>query len=262
MNALRILTVDDETLALRRLKLLLETLPDADHVGEARGFAEAIEKVGELRPDVVLLDIRMRDGSGFDVVDTLSERKNPPAIVFVSAFDQFAIRAFEASVVDYVLKPVERDRLASALTRARRHREAADSALRIAELREIVRNLRTVTSHAEQSRYETEFWLKNASGFVRVAVDAIDWVSSEDEYVRFHTPGGSYLMRGSIRSLERRLDPALFIRAHRRTLIRKHAIAELRTPRFGNPEVVLRNGAKLKTGRVYAKNVRAACVTR
>ena len=255
MNPLRVLAVDDEVLALRRMKLLLQTLPYVEQVGEAEGLADALAKISSLAPDVVLLDIRMRDGSGFDLVDALSRRPAPPAIIFVSAFDRFAVRAFETSAVDYLLKPVERDRLAQALAKARQQRGAADAEQRVAELQEIVRNLRSAADE-DASRFESEFWVRNGAGFVKVPVDAIEWVASEDEYVRLNTASGSWLMRGSIRQLEARLDPERFIRIHRRWLVRKAAIAELSAARLGRTEVVLRSGKRLAAGRVYGRQLR------
>ena len=111
MIPLRVLTVDDELLALRRMKLLLQTIAQAEQVGEASSCGEALSKIDQLRPDVLLLDIKMRDGSGFDVVDAIAQRPNPPAVIFVTAFDQFAARAFDSAAADYLLKPVERERL-------------------------------------------------------------------------------------------------------------------------------------------------------
>jgi len=252
----RILTVDDELLALRRLKLLLETIPDVEHVGEATGCAEALHKARSLAPDILLLDIRMRDGSGFDLVEALAGRPRPPAIIFVSAFDQFAMRAFDVSVTDYLLKPVERDRLARAIDRARGAVAAAEADRRIAELGEIVRNLRAAANRAEGTHYETELWIrKSVGGLLRIAVDTIDWVTSEEDYVRLHTHAGSFLMRGSIRGLEERVDPALFVRVHRRALVRRDAIAELRHSRLGHIDVVLANGTAIGAGRVYARKL-------
>ena len=261
MNPLRVLTVDDEVLALRRLKLLLATLPYVEQVGEAQGVADALARIERDAPDVVLLDIRMRDGSGFDLVEALARRPVAPVVVFVSAFDRFALRAFETSAVDYLLKPVERDRLAQALEKARRRRGEADAEQRIAELQEIVRNLRSDAGAAEE-RYESEFWLRSGGGFVKVPVDSIEWVGSEDEYVRLNTASGSYLMRGSIRQLEARLDPGRFIRIHRRWLVRKAAIAELRAARLGRAEVVLRSGQRLSAGRVYGRQLREIVAAR
>jgi two-component system LytT family response regulator len=252
----RVLTVDDELLALRRLKLLLQTMPHVEHVGEASNCGEALARINELRPNLVLLDIKMRDGSGFQVVEAVAERPNPPAIVFVTAFDQFAARAFDSAVVDYLLKPVERDRLSRALARVQQRLRATDAEQRAAELQQILRNLRAAPNGGGEPAYETEFWLRGTSGLVRVPVDAIEYVSSADEYISIHTPSGSHLMRGSIRQFAHRVEPGLFIRVHRRWLVKRSAIAELATKRVGRAEVVLRNGQRLPAGRVHVKQLR------
>jgi DNA-binding LytR/AlgR family response regulator len=257
MSALRVLTVDDETLALRRLKLLLQAISYVEHVGEASSCAEALAAIASNAPDVVLLDIKMRDGDGFDVVEALSQRPNPPAIIFVTAFDHYAVRAFESAVVDYLLKPVERERLARALRRARQQLRAVDAEQRLSEMQEIVRNLRSIASGHEKGPFETEFWLRGSAGLVRVPLDSIDCVSSEDDYVAIHTHGASHLMRGSIRQFESRVEPGYFVRVHRRWLVRKNAITELRTPRLGGSEVLLRTGKRLPVGRVYLKQLKA-----
>jgi DNA-binding LytR/AlgR family response regulator len=256
MSMLRVLTVDDETLALRRLKLLLQAMPYIEHVGEARSCAEALAEISALTPDAILLDIKMRDGDGFDVVEALAERPNPPAIIFVTAFDHYAVRAFESAVVDYLLKPVERERLARALRRARHQLHAMDAEQRLSEMHEIVRNLRSLSGSGVKQPFETEFWLRSAAGLVRVPADSIDCVTSEDDYVAIHTMSGSHLMRGSIRQFEARVEPGLFVRVHRRWLVRKSAITELRTPRFGSSEVLLRTGRRLPVGRVYLKHLK------
>jgi DNA-binding LytR/AlgR family response regulator len=256
MSPLRVLTVDDELLALRRLKLLLQTMPHIDHVGEASNCGEALARIHELRPNVVLLDIKMRDGNGFQVVEAVAERPNPPAIVFVTAFDQFAARAFDSAVVDYLLKPVERDRLARALARVQERLKAIDAEQRADELQQILRNLRAAPHNDGDPAYETEFWLRSSSGLVRVPVDAIDYVSSADEYISIHTPFGAHLMRGSIRQFTHRVEPGLFVRVHRRWLVKRSAIAELSTRALGRAEVVLRNGQRLPAGRVHMKQLR------
>lgn len=255
MRPLRVLTVDDEQLALRRLKLLLQTMPQVDHVGEACNCCDALDRINQLRPNVVLLDIKMRDGSGFQVVEAIAERPNPPAVVMVTAFDQFASRAFDSAVVDYLLKPVERDRLARALSRVEERLKAVDAEQRAGELQQILRNLRAAPN-SDGERYETEFWLRNSSGLVRVPVDAIDYVSSADEYISIHTSSGAHLMRGSIRQFAHRVEPGLFVRVHRRWLVKRSAIAELSTRQTGRAEVVLRNGLRLPAGRVHVKQLR------
>lgn len=257
MSPLRILTVDDEPLALKRLKLLLKAMPHVEHVGEAGDCAEALARIRELRPNIVLLDIKMRDGDGFQVVEAVAERPNPPAIVFVTAFDGFAAQAFDSAVVDYLLKPVEPDRLARALSRAQQRLKAIDAEQRADELQRILRNLRLGAASNGASAYETEFWLRGSSGLVRVPVDAIDYVTSADEYVSIHTPTGAHLMRGSIRQFAHRVEPGLFVRVHRRWLVKRSAIAAVSTRAIGRAEVVLRSGQRLPAGRVHMKQLRS-----
>lgn len=257
MNSLRILTVDDERLALRRLKLLLQSIPFVDHIQEANSCAEAISAIDALSPDVILLDIAMRDGDGFDVIGALAHKPNPPAVIFVTAFDHYAIRAFERAVADYLLKPVDRERLSAALGRARQQLLAATAEQRLGEMAEIVRNLRAHSADRNGTPYETEFWLRGASGILRVPVDLIDCVNCEDDYVAVHTPRGSHLMRGSIRQFESRVEPGQFVRVHRGWLVRRTAINELRTSRFTGSEILLRSGRRVPVGRVYLKRLKA-----
>jgi two-component system LytT family response regulator len=256
MNLLRALTVDDEMLALRRLRLLLQAMPHVELVGEASSCKDAIDKIATLAPDLVLLDIRMRDGDGFDVIEWIGERPNPPAVIFVTAFDHYAVRAFERAVVDYLLKPIERDRLAQAISRAHHQMRAIEAEQRISEMQELLRNLRSAAAGRGDTPYETEFWLRGASGLVRVPIDAIESASSEDDYVALHTRNGSHLMRGSLRQFEARVEPGQFVRIHRRWIVRRYAIAELRTRRTGGGEVNLTSGKRLPVGRAYLKKLR------
>lgn len=256
MNHLRVLTVDDEMLALRRLKLLLQGMPNVEHVGEAASCAEGIAAIRDSSPDAVLLDIKMRDGDGFGIVEWLSSRTNPPAVIFATAFDHYAVRAFECAIVDYLLKPIERDRLAHALSRVRHQLRATDAEQRISEMQAIVRNLRLAAAGRSDTPFETEFWLRGTTGIVRVPLESIESVSIEDDYVAIHSASGSHLMRGSLRQFESRVEPGHFVRVHRRWLIRKSEIEELRTPRFGGAQVLLRSGRKMPVGRVYLKQLR------
>lgn len=258
METCRVLTVDDEVLALRRLKLVLQNFPGIEHVGEATSCEEALAKIRETRPDILLLDVKMRDGTGFDILDQL-DREAMPQVIFVSAFSHFAVRAFASPAVDYVLKPVESGRLAQALDRAQRRIISDDAEQRVAELHQIIMNLRASFEHNAASPFEREFWIReNVTGFVRVPVDAIEWVTSEDDYVRLHTRDRSYLLRSSIRKFEERVDPDQFVRIHRQALVRVSAIREVRNPSFGRQEVILYNNERLRVGRVYAKRFRDA----
>jgi len=256
MNRLRILTVDDEILALRRLRLLLQAMPHVELVGEAGSCKEAIEAIARLAPDVVLLDIRLRDGDGFDVLEWMGNRPSSPAVIFVTAFDHYAVRAFERAVIDYLLKPIERDRLAQAISRAHHQMRSLEAEHRMSEMHEVLRNLRAAAAGRNDMPYETEFWLRGASGLVRVPIEAIESASSEDDYVALHTQNGSHLMRGSLRQFEARVEPGHFVRVHRRWLVRRYAIAELRTRRTGGGEVNLTSGKKVPVGRSYLKRLR------
>ncbi len=256
MSALRILTVDDEPLALRRLQVVLSSMEEITHVGAATGRAEATRMIAERRPDVVLLDIKLRDGSGFDVIDRMPS-ENCPAVIFVTAFDDFAARAFDVSAADYVLKPVSFDRLHRALERARAQLRTRDSEQRVIELRAIVDTLRRNAERRQPPRYEAEFWVRrNLTGFVRVPVDSIDRISAEDDYVCLHTQGREHLLRETVSGVMARLDPSLFTRVHRSTLVRIGAIAEVRRSAIGALEILLTGGERVKVGRVYAKHLR------
>lgn len=196
----------------------------------------------------------MRDGSGFDLLEQLTDRDL--AVIFTTAYDHFAVRAFEVCAVDYVLKPISVARLRDALDRARARLEANDAAGQLAELRSAVGELRRQLG--EQNEKETEFWVRGASGsLVRVLAGDIEWIKSEDDYVRLHTRTASHLLRGSIRSAMAELDAADFIRVHRNALVRRASIKALHRRSLGSIEVELYSGARIPAGRVYAKQLRA-----
>ncbi len=258
MSELRVLTVDDEPLALRRLQVALENIPEVVHVASAGGRAEALRQVEKHRPDVILLDVRMRDGSGFDIVEKLI-RDEPPAIIFVSAFDDHAAKAFEVRAIDYILKPVGYDRLRSALDRARSEIATRSAAERIAELGEVIRSLREQVRAEPVKRFEAEFWVRrNVTGLLRVPVETIEWISADDDYVCLHTSAGNHLLRDTIRGILSRLDPAQFIRIHRSSVVRIAAIQAVKRNGVSSREVHLSNGTRLKVGRVYSKTLKQA----
>lgn len=258
MRPVKVLTVDDEPLALRRLEIVLSQLPHVEHAGSAASCAAAVKMIEMRRPEVLLLDIKMRDGTGFDVLDRLSN-EHMPAVVFVTAFDSYATQAFDTSAVDYVVKPVEVDRLARAIERARSSLEAREAGERIAELRGVVATLREEVRPDAGPRYETELWVRRTgSGFVRVPVDAIEYITTEDDYVRLHVGERSHLMRETLSGLQERLDPAQFLRVHRSALVRASAIGEFKRSALGLLEVHLTGGDRLRVGRVHAKMLRRA----
>jgi DNA-binding LytR/AlgR family response regulator len=256
LKTLTLFAVDDEPLALRRIRHIVAELEDVEIVGEALGCLDGLEMIGKLKPDILLLDIAMRDGTGFDFIDGLSP-EDMPAIIFVTAFDHHAARAFEVSAVDFVLKPVNASRLGAAIGRARMRIASNCANQQIEEMRSVIANLRESMKERSPQRFETELWIrKTHGGFTRVSVHAIRWVEIEDDYIRVHTDQTSYLMRSSIKSLETRIDTTRFARIHRKALVRVDEIAELNSPAIGRLEVRLHSGHNLPVGRVYANNIR------
>jgi DNA-binding LytR/AlgR family response regulator len=254
MSVLSILAVDDEPLALRRLEIALAQIPDATLVGTARNGRQALAKLVETRPDVLLLDIRMHGMDGFDVLEALPAEARP-FVIFVMAYDAFAARAFEYEAVDYVLKPVAFDRLTMALDRARRAIAAHAAPASIEELRELVDNLRAGQQAPPRRRYEDEIWVEQNGAFVRVDVAAIRWAEAERDYVRLHTRNARYFFRESLTGISERLDPEQFIRIRRSALVRISEIRGIRTPGYGEVRVEL-DGESLRVGRTYLKAVR------
>jgi DNA-binding LytR/AlgR family response regulator len=255
MNRLRIIAIDDEALALRRVEIALSQVPDVELVGTARGGREGLELIEQLRPDVLLLDINMAGFGGFDVVEGLTAA-NAPLIIFVTAFDEYAVRAFQVSAIDYLLKPLEFDRLRAALDKARTTIRMIDAEERAAELKELIATLRRDRQPVEQPRYEAELWAPRGSGFERVLVSQIDWIEAERDYVHLHTPGRSYLLRETMNGIQSRLDPDMFIRVHRSALVRIDRIGVICRPGYGRFSVQMTTGQEVPVGRTYVKKIR------
>jgi len=245
MARLRVLIVDDEPLARRRLEILLRELPDLQLVGTAADGVAAARMIGELSPDIVLLDIKMPGRTGLEVLAGLDPQARP-IVVFVTAFDRFAVEAFERAAFDYLLKPVEPHRLSAALARARTALAERAAAERSHELEEILRNLRT--GPQAEPAFARDIWVQERGGRACVPVAAIDWVAAERDYVRIHTGPKSYLIRQSIGSLEARLDPDQFLRVHRSALVRTDRIVRVRHA-AGRGAVVLSTGAEVAVSR-------------
>jgi DNA-binding LytR/AlgR family response regulator len=256
MLPLRTLIVDDEPLARRRLEIILADNDSVRIVGCASGCAEAREAIRRHRPQVVLMDVMMRDGTGFDVLESVPD-DNFPSVIFVTAFDSFAARAFDAAAIDYVLKPIETPRLNLALARARERWSSRELEARLQETRAVLATLKNAASPG--GGYEREFWVRrNASGMVRVAVEDINYVTAEVDYVRLHLAEQSYLARETLTNLQSRLDPGVFLRVHRSSIVRISAIREIKRSRVGVVEVHVVGGARLRVGRAYNRALRDA----
>jgi len=239
---LRVLIADDEPLAAERLQLLLARAEGASLVGTASDGDSAISMAEALSPDLVLLDIAMPGLDGIDVARALAGQDPTPAVVFVTAFDQFAVAAFEVAAVDYLMKPVDPVRLQRALDRAR----------------DFLDHRRTPAPEpAGPSQWIEEFWASDLSGLVRIAARDIDRVSAERDYMRLHVGRRSWLIHHSMAALEEGLDPAQFVRLHRSAIVRKDFIGGFSRNPSGRWIARLADGTEQPVGRLYSDRVRA-----
>lgn len=237
---IRVLVVDDEPLAVERLQLLLAKADGAQLVGTASDGESAINLSAALRPDLLLLDIAMPGLDGIAVARSLARQEASPAVIFVTAFDQFAVAAFEVEAVDYLMKPVDPVRLQRALERARTYFEQRSSKPR-----------------RSASQWLEEFWASDLSGLVRIAARDVDRVSAERDYMRLHVGRRSWLIHHSMTALEEGLDPELFVRLHRSAIVRKDFIGGFTRNPSGRWIARLSNGTEQPVGRLYSDRVRS-----
>ncbi|CAA9485954.1 MAG: hypothetical protein AVDCRST_MAG91-277 [uncultured Sphingomonadaceae bacterium] len=234
-DPLRILIVDDEPLAVERLQILLARMEGVHLAGTACDGDAALRMAEAVAPDLVLLDIAMPGMDGIDVARALGKLAAAPIIVFVTAFDGFAVAAFDVEAVDYLMKPIDPARLARALGRARAHR--------------------TGERQPAGTRYLQEFWASDINGLTRVRVDDVDRISAERDYMRIHVDKRSWLINHSLAKLEEELDPARFVRLHRSAIVRKDFVIGLRHD-DGCWTARLADGTEQRVGRLYAENAR------
>jgi two-component system LytT family response regulator len=251
---LKVMVVEDEPLATRRLVKTLAGLPSVELVGIAENGRVALETIALVRPNVLLLDIEMPGLGGFELLEQLPATI-APVIVFVTAFDRYAARAFTIRAADFVLKPVVPERLRAALDHARVHLEARSAPQRLAALQQELGVLRKHLAEAE-SAYLRDLWVQRRSEVVRIPVAEIDWIEAEKDYVRIHSGAASYLQHGMIGALEEKLDPRDFIRVHRSAIVRSDRIRAVRRGRFGALDLELGEGTLVRVGRKYAPGVR------
>jgi two-component system, LytTR family, response regulator AlgR len=238
---LRILIADDEPLAAERLQVLLARAEGAQLVGTASDGDSAINLTEALHPDLLLLDIAMPGLDGISVARALAAQNPSPAVVFVTAFDHFAVAAFEVEAVDYLMKPVEPGRLQRALDRARAY-------------------LQSRTGQRESgkaSEWLEEFWASDLSGLVRIAAQDVDRVSAERDYMRLHVGRRSWLIHHSMAALEEGLNPDLFVRLHRSAIVRRDFITGFSRNQSGRWIARLADGTEQPVGRLYSDQVRA-----
>jgi two-component system LytT family response regulator len=245
------LIVDDEPLARDGLRLLLAEDPDiAAPIEEARNGREAVAVLQRSRPDLVFLDVQMPEMDGLSVVREVGAERMP-AVVFVTAHDRYALQAFEINAIDYLLKPVTRERFAQALARAK-----AQLASRSAEAanRQILGLLETI---AARDRHLKRVAVRSAGKTLFIDVEDIDWIDAAENYVQLHVGKASHLLHVTMNALEKSLDPAAFVRVHRSIIVQVGRIAELQPAPHGEYVIVLQGGVRLRSGRTYGDRLKA-----
>jgi two-component system, LytTR family, response regulator len=247
---LTVLIVDDEPLAREGLRAMLSRDLEVGAICEARDGREAVASIRECNPDIVFLDVQMPEMDGFVVVRTIGA-EYMPAVVFVTAHDQYAIQAFEVNALDYLLKPVIEERFVKALVRVKgriRSNEAADSN------RQIIGLLETIAS---PQNYLKRLAVRSAGKTVFVDVAGLDWVQGAENYVELHSGQVSHLLHVTMNTLEKSLDPEIFLRIHRSIILNLGRIRDLQPGAHGEYLITLRDGTRLQSGRTYADRLRA-----
>jgi two-component system LytT family response regulator len=257
MTPIRALIVDDEPPARRGLQIRLADEEDIVIVGEAGSGRTALEKIRELAPDLVFLDIEMPGLSGLDLVGQLPT-ESMPLVVFVTAYDRYAVRAFEARAIDYLLKPVEAERFAGALRNVRERlaqRRAGEQRDRLVQLMADLKGSTDWPGDASPALAAGVLSVREGRDIVRVPLDAIDWVDAAGDYMCVHAGGRTHILRGTMKSLEEVLDPARFQRVHRSTIVNLNRVVRLRAHMNGEYFLVLDGGHELKLSRSFRDKV-------
>ncbi|HWJ13926.1 MAG TPA: LytTR family DNA-binding domain-containing protein [Gemmatimonadaceae bacterium] len=256
MTTITAIVADDESVARRRLVRMLEESGRASVVAACAGGRDAVERVVALRPDLLFLDVQMPDLDGFQVVEALAGRGGAsPAIVFVTAYDQYALRAFDVHAVDYLLKPFDAARFDEALARAI-HRATSRHPGDEEQLRALLADYLSKARSA-QAEYLDRVAVKHDGMLRIVRTTDVDWWEADGNYVRLHAAGSSFLVRSTMAAIEAQLDPRLFIRVHRRYVVNVDRIVEVQPWFAGDAVAVLRNGAKVRVSRTYRERLHA-----
>jgi len=254
---IRALVVDDEATARKNVLRMLAEREDIEVAGECSGGVAAVEAIRSKRPHLVFLDIQMPDIDGFEVLEQI-DGDLLPAIIFTTAYDQYALRAFEAAAIDYLLKPFDAERFAQAVERALKWIGSGDSATMDAGMRrlllEVVRTERAEAQAPDGSGRIERFLVKRRGLSQFIAVSDVDWIEADGNYLRLHVGQRSHLVRGTLASAAERLDPHHFVRIHRRYVLNMTRVKEVQ-PWFGGDQiVVLTTGEKLRLSRNFKEH--------
>jgi two-component system LytT family response regulator len=253
---IRTIIVDDEKLAIQGLQLRLEKFPDVEIIETCANGREAIRKIKTEKPDLVFLDIQMPGFDGFSVVKGVMEI-DPPLFVFVTAYQEHAIRAFEANAVNYLMKPVDEDKLADTLERVRTRLTEKRSAEEAGKLKDVLAEvapdaMENMSGDEESTaRYEKLINVKDRGQIFRVDVDTIEHIEAAGDYMCIYTGDNSLILRETMKDLERRLDPRVFQRVHRSTIVNLDQVRQVKPHTNGECFLVLDSGAEVKVSRSY-----------
>lgn len=254
---IRTIIVDDEPAARRGVRLLLERDGGVDIVGEAAGGVEAAELIRRERPELAFLDVQMPGGTGFEALAKL-EPALAPAVVFVTAYDEYALKAFEVNAVDYLLKPYDDIRFAAALQRGKdevRRRQADAVNSRLTQLLDYLQRSEAAAQQPKEDAAGDRILIKSSGEIFFLKAEEIDWIEAEGDYMKFHVAGRVHLMRETMARLEARLDPKRFIRIHRSTIVNIDRLRKLSPSFAGEYAVILHDGTKLKLSRGYHERI-------
>lgn len=253
---IRTLIVDDEPLARRNLRVLLEKDPQIEILDECRNGREAVKAINALSPDLIFLDIQMPELDGFDVLARVGAEQIQ-AIIFVTAFDQYALKAFEVHALDYLLKPFDDERFAFALRRAKSQIEAREINRVSKRLLALLEERRSLADSSAEKNYLTRLMIKASGRVVLLKVGEIDFIEADGNYAKLHVGRKAHLLREKMHDLEGRLDPAKFVRIHRSIIVNLDRIKELHPHFNGDYIVVLEDGRQLRLSRTRRENLEA-----
>ncbi len=263
MTPLRTIIVDDEKLARRGLGLRLKNIPEVEVVAECANGREGLQAIAEHNPDLVFLDIQMPGMDGFGMVCEL-QSEEMPMIVFVTAFDQYAVQAFEVHALDYMLKPIEEDRLQEAVDRALHRREEQTSFRTKEALVELMQGMNggneagPLVERAEPPQhYPDRLTIKDGGKYQFVRVEDIEWIDAAGDYMCVHAGGKTHIMRTTMKLLESTLDPAVFLRVHRSSIVNANCITDAEPCPNGEYLLTLEGGMQLKVSRSYGPRIKA-----
>lgn len=246
------LIIDDMKLARQRLRRYLADESGIEIIGECQNGREAIESIRSQKPDLIFLDVQMPEVDGFQVLEEIGT-ENAPVIIFVTAFDQFALKAFDFHAIDYLLKPFDKERLSAALSKAKKMLENNQSQDEFGE------RLQSLLNEVKPSaNFIKRLAIKSNSRTIFLTVDEIDWIGAAGNYLELHAGKKTHLLREKMSEIEAKLDPVLFVRIHRSTIVNLHRIREMHPLFKGDQLLILSDGTELTVSRTFRENLIAA----